>query len=192
LRDIHLLGSPVLRQRAVEIEHVDDELRAFIADLFETMDFSKGVGLAANQVGVARRVAVVGTDAEHRYALINPVIVEKEGTDKDEEGCLSIPEIYGDVERSARVVVEALDEHGKKRRIEGTELLARAIQHEIDHLDGILFLDRVGPFKRRFLIRQWEKSRKGETGYIKHLDADKPESEKPARAARNKENAAQA
>ena len=169
LRDIHLLGSPVLRQPAAAVERVDDAVRAFVQDLFETMDFSKGVGLAANQVGVARRIAVVGTDETHRYALINPVIVEKDGSVKEEEGCLSIPDIYGDVERSARVVVEALDEQGTKRRIEGTELLARALQHEIDHLDGILFLDRIGPFKRRYLVRQWEKSRKGATGYIKVL-----------------------
>ncbi len=169
LLDIHLLGSPVLRQPSPEVAAVDDEVRALVASLFDTMRASKGVGLAANQVGVARRIAVVETDDTHRYALINPVIVERAGTDKDEEGCLSIPEIYGDVERSARVVVEALDEHGVKRRIEGTELLARAIQHEIDHLDGILFIDRVGPFKRRFLLRQWEKSRKGETGYIRKV-----------------------
>jgi len=168
LRDIHLLGSPVLRQRSAEVETVDDDVRAFVADLFETMDFSKGVGLAANQVGIARRIAVVGVE-DKRYALINPVIVERSGSVKDEEGCLSIPEIYGDVERAERVVVEALDENGVKRRVEGSELLGRAIQHEIDHLDGILFLDRVGPFKRRFLVRQWEKSRKGETGFIKVL-----------------------
>ena len=172
LRNIHLLGSPVLRQRSADVAQVDDEVRAFVADLFETMEFSKGVGLAANQVGVARRIAVVSTGEGQRYVLINPVIVEKEGTVKDEEGCLSIPDIYGDVERSARVVVEALDERGRKQRIEGTELLARALQHEIDHLDGILFLDRVGPFKRRYLVRQWEKSRKGETGYIKELKAE--------------------
>ena len=168
LRDIHLFGSPVLRQRSVEVRTVDDEVRQFVADLFETMDFSKGVGLAANQVGVARRIAVVGVE-DRRYALINPVIVEQAGTVKDEEGCLSIPEIYGDVTRAQRVVVEALDEFGVTRRVEGTELLGRALQHEIDHLDGILFLDRVGPIKRRFLVRAWEKSRKGETGYIKVL-----------------------
>ena len=169
LRPIHLLGSPALRQPSTEVKAVDDEVRAFVADLFETMHACKGVGLAANQVGVARRIAVVETDPEHRHVLVNPVIVEKEGTDKDEEGCLSIPDIYGDVERSARVVVEALDENGVKRRFEATELLSRAIQHEIDHLDGILFLDRVGPIKKRFLVRKWEKSRKGKTGYIKEV-----------------------
>jgi peptide deformylase len=180
LLDIHLLGSPVLRERSPDVATVDDEVRAFVADMFDTMRASKGVGLAANQVGVARRIAVVETDDEHSYALINPVIVERSGTVKDEEGCLSIPEIYGDVERSARVVVEALDVNGRKQRIEGTELLARAIQHEIDHLDGILFLDRVGPFKRRFLLRQWEKSRKGQTGYIKRVS--EPAAEDAAKA----------
>jgi peptide deformylase len=170
---VHLLGSSVLRQRSPEVAAVSDKDRAFIADLFETMHAYKGVGLAANQVGELTRIAVVETDAEHRYALVNPVIVEREGSIKEEEGCLSIPDIYGDVERAARVVVEALDENGVKRKIEGTELLARVLQHEIDHLDGIVFLDRVGPFKRRRLMKQWEKSREGKTGLVR---ADAPES----------------
>lgn len=164
---LHVLGSPVLRQRSPELVAVDDEVRAFAQDLFDTMHAYKGVGLAANQVGALRRIAVVETDPEHRYVLINPVVVEREGARKDEEGCLSVPDVYGEVERSARVVVEALDEHGVTRRIEGTDLLARVLQHEIDHLDGILFLDRIGPIKRRFLLRQWEKSRKGKTGHIR-------------------------
>lgn len=169
LRPLHLLGSPALRQRAAEIGTVDDGVRALVTDLFETMRALKGVGLAANQVGVARRVAVVETDAEHSYVLVDPVVVEAEGAAKDEEGCLSIPDIYGDVERAARVVVEAADEQGRRRRVEGAGLLARAMLHEIDHLDGILFIDRVGPLKRRLLLRQWERSRKGQTGYIKEL-----------------------
>jgi peptide deformylase len=167
LLPVHLLGSGVLRQRSPEVAAVSDRDRAFIADLFDTMHAYKGVGLAANQVGALTRVAVVETDPEHRYALVNPVIVERTGSAKEEEGCLSIPDVYGDVERAARVVVEALDENGVKRRIEGTELLARVLQHEIDHLDGILFLDRVGPFKRRRLLKQWEKSREGKTGVIR-------------------------
>ena len=178
LRDIHLLGSPVLRERAKEVASVTDDVRAFVTDLFDTMRASKGVGLAANQVGVATRVCVVETDAEHSFALINPVIVEREGEDKDEEGCLSIPDIYGDVTRPARVVVEALDERGKLRRVEGTGLLGRAMQHEIDHLDGILFLDRIGPIKRRFLLRKWEKSREGEKGYIRTVTAEAPAEDK--------------
>ena len=168
---IHLLGSPVLRQRAAEIGAPTDEIRAFVRDLFETMRAYKGVGLAANQVGVAKRVAVVETDAEHSYALIDPVVVATTGKEKDEEGCLSIPDIYGDVERAFEVVVEATDVDGKRRRIEGTGLLARAMLHEIDHLDGILFTDRVGPIKRKFLMREWEKSRKGKSGYIREEPA---------------------
>lgn len=169
LRPLHLLGSPVLRQRSAEVPEVDDQVRALIADLFETMRASKGVGLAANQVGVRQRVAVVETAEDQSYALVNPVVVEREGTDHDEEGCLSIPDLYAEVERAARVVVEAADQRGALRRIEGTGLLARALQHEIDHLDGILFIDRVGPLKRRLLLRQWERLRKGERGYAKEL-----------------------
>ncbi len=169
VRLLHLLGSPVLRQRSAEVTDVDDEVRRLIADLFETMRTCKGIGLAANQVGVARRVAVVETSETESYALVNPVVVEVEGRIKDEEGCLSIPDIYADVERAARVVVEAADETGGRRRIEGTGLLARAILHEIDHLDGILFIDRVGPLKRRFLLRQWERLRKGQPGHLKEV-----------------------
>ena len=177
VRRLHLMGSPVLRQRAPEVTEVGDDVRAFIRDLFETMRANKGVGLAANQVGVATRVAVVEPDAEHSYALVNPVIVEADGVMKEEEGCLSIPDLYAEVQRSSRVVVEAADEHGVRRRIEGTGLLARALQHEIDHLDGILFLDRVGPIKRRFLLHDWEKSRRGKTG---HLQEAVPEAVAPA------------
>ncbi len=168
---IHLLGSPVLRQRAAEIGTPDAAMKQFVADLFETMRAYKGVGLAANQVGVAKRVAVVETDSEHSYALIDPVVIAHTGSDKDEEGCLSIPDIYGDVARPLTVIVEATDENGRRRRVEGTGLLARAMLHEIDHLDGILFLDRVGPIKRRLLMRDWERSRKGKSGYIREEPA---------------------
>ena len=171
-RPLHLLGSPALRQRADEVAQVDDEVRGLIRDLYETMRAAKGVGLAANQVGVARRVCIVETDEAHSFTLVNPVVVERDkAIIKEEEGCLSIPDIYAEVERSARVVVEALDADGGRQRIEGTGLLSRAIQHEIDHLDGILFLDRVGPIKRRFLLRDWEKLRKGAKGYIKEVAA---------------------
>jgi peptide deformylase len=105
--------------------------------------------------------------------LIDPVVVEQAGRARDEEGCLSIPDIYGDVERAASVVVEATDLSGARRRIAAEGLTARAILHEIDHLDGILFLDRLGPIKRRLLLRDWERSRKGKEGHIR--DAPKPE-----------------
>jgi peptide deformylase len=168
---IHLLGSPALRARAAEITAVDEGVRGFVADLFETMHAAKGVGLAANQVGDTRRVAVVETEAG-RHVLINPVIRSSSGRDRDEEGCLSIPDIYADVDRAGAVTVEATDETGERRTIEATGLLARAIQHEIDHLDGLLFIDRVGPIKRRFLIRQWEKSREGHSGYIREIEPE--------------------
>ena len=168
LRPIHVLGSPVLRERAAEVRAVDDEVRALLADLWDTMRVADGVGLAANQIGVARRVAVVSVDGTE-YALVNPVVVEHEGKAKQEEGCLSIPDLFADVTRPARVVVEAGDERGAVRRIEGTGLLARALQHEIDHLDGILFLDRVGPLKRRRLMAEWQKSREGKTGLLREV-----------------------
>jgi peptide deformylase len=171
-RALHLLGSPVLRERSTEVAVVDDGVRAFIQDLADTMRANKGVGLAANQVGVARRVCVVEADEGELLAMVNPVIVEAEGTVREEEGCLSIPDLYAEVRRAARVVVEAADEQGVRRRIEGTGLLARAIQHEIDHLDGILFLDRVGPIKRRFLLRDWERARKGKPGFIQAIEPE--------------------
>lgn len=165
---LHLLGSPVLRQRSPELKVVDDSVRRLIDDMFETMEAAHGVGLAANQVGVSRRVAVVDADG-HRFAMVNPVIVEAEGRSTAEEGCLSVPEIFGDVTRPERVVLEALDRDGNPFRLEADGLTARAIQHEIDHLDGILFLDRVGPLKRRRLMAEWQKSREGKSGLLREV-----------------------
>ena len=159
--DLHLLGSAVLRQRSAEVTAVDPELRQFIADLFETMETAKGVGLAANQVGVARRVAVVGIEQE-RLALVNPVILSAEGRAREEEGCLSVPEVYGEVERPERIVVEALGPDGEPYRREASGLLARAIQHEIDHLDGILFFDHLSVLKRQRLLARYKKEHRGE------------------------------
>ena len=172
VRTLHLLGSPVLRQQAAPVARVDDVVRQLVDDLLETMRAAKGVGLAANQIGVARRVAVVdiGEEDPPPLVLINPVILER-GDEQEtaEEGCLSIPEIFGDVERPARVVVEALDRDGKKFRAEAHGYKARAIQHEIDHLDGILFLDHLSAVKRSLLLAKWKKSRKGQTGYLKEV-----------------------
>ncbi len=171
VRPIHLLGSPVLRERTVEVARVDDELRRLVEDLFDTMRADKGVGLAANQIGETHRVAVVDVDDGEPVILINPVIVEREGTMRGEEGCLSIPEIFAEVDRAERIVVEVTDLDGKRRAVEATELKSRAIQHEIDHLEGILFLDRLSPLKRRMLLKKWQKSRKGQTGYLKEVVA---------------------
>lgn len=159
LLPLHLLGSPILRQASPEIPEVNDEIRQFIDDLFETMHAAKGIGLAANQVGVARRVAVVEVD-EDRLVLVNPVILEAEGRDSAEEGCLSIPDVYAEVTRPDRITVEATDREGRRYTREAAGLLARAIQHEIDHLDGILFLDHLGPIKRKMLITRYRKEHK--------------------------------
>lgn len=171
LLKLHLLGSPVLRQRSDEVPEITDEIRQFIADMFATMDAAKGVGLAANQVGVDRRVAVVDADGT-RIVMVNPQIVASEGRATQEEGCLSIPDIFADVTRPAAVTLEALDAEGRSYRIEATGLLARAIQHEIDHLDGILFLDHLGPMKRRMLLSRWKKQHQDDASYIKEVAAE--------------------
>jgi peptide deformylase len=176
LRPLHLLGSPVLRQHSAEVKTVDDEVRRLVEDMFETMDASRGVGLAANQVGVARRVAVVDADGD-RFAMIDPVIVETEGRSTAEEGCLSIPEIFGDVTRPERVVIEALDPQGQPFRKEATGLKARAIQHEIDHLDGILFLDHLSLIRRQMLLARWRREHKDDAGFIKEVSTASSRSE---------------
>ncbi len=169
LRPIHLLSSPVLRQHSDEVEVVDETVQTLVQDLFDTMHAADGIGLAANQVGLARRVAVVHAGDDPALVLINPVIVEREGKEKEEEGCLSIPDIFGDVNRAERIVVETTDLDGERVRHELTDLTARAVQHEIDHLDGVLFLDHLSPLKRRMLLKKWKKLRKGQTGYIKEV-----------------------
>jgi peptide deformylase len=174
VRDLHLLGSPVLRQQSAVVPQVDAEVRRFIDDLFETMDAAKGVGLAANQVGLATRIAVVSVE-DHRFVMVNPVIVSAEGRGRAEEGCLSIPEVYGEVTRPERIVLEAVDRSGQPYRREAGGLLARAIQHEIDHLDGILFIDHLGALKRQLLVARWKKEHRGE-GVIKII---RPEHARP-------------
>jgi peptide deformylase len=172
VRQLHLLGSPVLRQRSAPVARVDDAVRRLVDDLFETMHAAKGVGLAANQVGVAQRAAIVdvGEDAPPPLVLINPRIVQSsEVLEMAEEGCLSIPDIYGEVERHLSVTLEALDRDGRPYRLELSGFKARAAQHEIDHLDGVLFLDHLSAVKRGLLLAKWKKSRKGHSGYVKDV-----------------------
>ena len=160
LLNIEMLGSEVLRTPAVEVAEVDDDLRRLIGDMFETMYRAEGVGLAAPQVGISRRVIVVDVhdDEVKPFALVNPRVVESSReTEKGEEGCLSIPGLSAAVERPAHVAVEGLDRDGNPLRVEGGGLLARCLQHEIDHLDGVLFIDRVGPLKRKMLLQKWKK-----------------------------------
>lgn len=169
IRPIHLLGSPVLRQRAEDVDEIDDGVRELIQDLLDTTFADDGLGLAANQIGVARQVAVVVHENEAPLFLINPKIVEQEGKCKDEEGCLSVPDIFAIVERPARVVVETTTLEGKRERVEAEEIKARAIMHEIDHLNGVIFIDHLSPLKRRMLLTKWKKQRKGKEGYLKYL-----------------------
>ena len=171
LLPLHLLGSPVLRRRSEEVGIPDEETRRLVADMFETMDAARGVGLAANQVGVAKRVAVVDADGD-RFVMIDPVILESEGKATAEEGCLSIPDIYGEVARPERVVLEATDLDGTRYRRDATGLKARAIQHEIDHLDGILFLDHLSLIRRQMLLAKWRREHKDDTGYIKEVEPE--------------------
>lgn len=161
IRDIHILGSPVLRHRAEEVDVVNDDVRALVDDLFDTMAAASGVGLAANQIGVTRRVAVINADGQ-TFAMINPRIVEATGRDSKEEGCLSIPDAFAEVARSERVVMEALNEAGELIRMDVSALVARAIQHELDHLDGLLFIDHLSPLKRQLLVSRWKKDHRNE------------------------------
>ena len=166
IRPVRIYGDPVLRNKAREVAAVDETLRALIADLRDTMRAYNGVGLAANQVGVLQRVLVVDVplDEERReqVAIVNPVIVSRSGAEVGEEGCLSIPGIYDDVKRATRVRVRGLDEHGTPLELDAEGYLARALQHEVDHLDGILFVDRLSLLKRQFLRRALDALARGE------------------------------
>lgn len=159
VRHIRLLGDPVLRQEARPVEALDEELRVLVRDMMDTMYEAEGIGLAAPQVGVSLRVFVYDVrDPEvPPGVLVNPRIVAREGTSKEEEGCLSMPGVSELVERAARVVVEGSDAEGRDVRIEAEGLLSRCLQHENDHLDGVLFFDRVSPLKRRMLLKKWSK-----------------------------------
>jgi peptide deformylase len=158
LLDIHVLGSPVLREPTVTVETVTDELRRLVDDMFETMHAAKGIGLAAPQVGRGERLFVVDVD-DHPLVFINPEIVLAEGKAKGEEGCLSIPEIYGEVERPAHVVMRGLDRDGTPHEVAADDLLGRCLQHELDHLHGRLFLDYLSMFKKRSAMAKWEREK---------------------------------
>ena len=167
LLPLYLLGEPVLRQRSTEVGAVTDDVQRLIDNMFDTMDAAKGVGLAANQVGVARRVAVIDAEGQ-RFAMVNPVLLSAEGRSVAEEGCLSIPDIFGDVTRPERIVLEALDRDGRPFRLDAEGLVARAVQHEVDHLDGILFLDHLSLMRRRLLLARWKREH-GDAPTIKEV-----------------------
>lgn len=151
-------GDPVLRRRATPVEDVTPEIRRLIADLTDTMYDEVGIGLAAPQVGAAVRLIVVSDeDGRGVQALVNPVIIEEDGQVTAEEGCLSIPGVFAPVTRAAWVRVEAQDADGQPVSITARALFARVLQHELDHLDGVLFIDRLDPVTRDRIKRKIKK-----------------------------------
>jgi peptide deformylase len=169
--DIRVLGDPILRDETKPVGEITDELRELARNMFETMHVARGIGLAAPQIGRTERLAVVEVD-EHKLVIINPEVVHTEGKAKAEEGCLSIPDIYGDVERPERVRVRATDLDGKTFEVEADGLFARCLQHEIDHLHGKLFLDYLSVLKRRSAIAKWGKEKAKYPGFIRKLETD--------------------
>lgn len=151
--------DPRLRKPALPVEAVDDRIRALVADMLETMYAAPGVGLAATQVNVRKRVIVMDVSEEKNQplAFVNPLVLEREGECESEEGCLSVPGFYEAVRRAGRVRVSALDRHGEPFTLEAEGLLAVCIQHEIDHLDGKLFVDYLSPLKRDRIRKKLEK-----------------------------------
>jgi peptide deformylase len=161
LRPIVRYGAPGLHAPAAPVTSFDDNLRRLIDDMVETMYAAPGIGLAAPQVGVPLRVCVIDLSAGQRggevIALVNPEFVSRDGMQLEDEGCLSVPGFTATVARPAHAVVRGFDRDGRPKTVEGSDLLARALQHEIDHLDGRLFLDRLRGIKREMIVRKIRK-----------------------------------
>ena len=169
--DIRVLGDPILREETRPVETITDELRTLARDMFETMYLAKGIGLAAPQVGRTERIAVVDVN-DNPLVIINPEIITSDGKEKGEEGCLSIPDVYGDVERPATVRVRATGLDGKEFEVAAEGLFARCLQHEIDHLHGKLFLDYLSVLKRHSAMAKWSKEKDKYPGFIRKLELD--------------------
>jgi len=161
IRPIVRYGESVLHGPSAKVDRIDDEIRVLLKDMVETMYAAPGIGLAAPQVGVPLRVIVIDLSVGERpgelIQLVNPELVEREGEQRHEEGCLSIPGYGGSPARPERVVVRGLDPEGNEKTYTGTELLARAFCHEIDHIDGLVFVDRLSPLKRDLMKRKLRK-----------------------------------
>ena len=161
LMDIVYYGDPRLEKVSEPITQVTPEIRRLVRDMFETMYFTNGVGLSAPQIGINRRLLVIdtsgGEDREKQVVLINPVVLEQSGEQKGQEGCLSFPGLFAPVTRSNYVKVRGITMEGKTVEIEGTELLARALLHEIDHLDGVLFIQRMKKADREAILKKLKK-----------------------------------
>ena len=164
LRSIKNCFDPVLRKQCETVKNIDGELVALSEDMIETTLAAPGIGLAANQIGIPRRIFVVNmgveTEKDNLITLINPEITAMEGSELGEEGCLSIPDVVAKVNRATKIELKAVDLNGKDVRYEASGLLARALQHEMDHLNGILFWDSLGKIKRDILKRKFKKKLK--------------------------------
>lgn len=143
LLSLRVLPDPVLRRKAKRISALDSSVQRLIDDMLETMPAVCGVGLAAPQVGISLRLAVIGLPEEDPIVLVNPEIVKRSGERIVDEGCLSVPGYRGEIKRSVSVTVKALDRHGKQVRFKGTDLFAQALEHELDHLNGVLYIDHL-------------------------------------------------
>ena len=161
IHPIRKWGDPVLHAPSQPVRAIDDGVRRLVDDMVDTMYAAPGIGLAAPQIGVPLRVIVVdltvGEDSTQLISLVNPEIVSKEGEQRHEEGCLSVPGYGGSPVRPARIVVKGLDLDGQERVFSGSDLLARAFCHEIDHIDGLVFVDRLTPLKRDLMKRKLKK-----------------------------------
>lgn len=164
IREIVKYPDPILQNKTELVTEFNEELQALVDDMFESMYAAQGIGLAAPQVGISKRLTVIDLsfkkNPEEKIVLINPEIIHKEGKQNEEEGCLSLPEIREKVSRAMKVRVRAQNVKGEWIEIDGEELLARAFQHEIDHLDGVLFIFRVSALKRDLLLRKIRKMQK--------------------------------
>ena len=170
IHDIVIYPDKRLKLISKEVTEFNAELHELLEDMYDTMFSKKGVGLAAIQIGVDKRVLIINLpdeddeDAvpskEDTLEIINPVFIKKEGSCKHQEGCLSIPKVYEDIERAEHVVLEYQDRHGKKHTIDNNEFLAIALQHEIDHLDGKVFIEKLSFIKRKKFEKEWKKRSK--------------------------------
>lgn len=160
--EIKKYPEEVLKKRALPVDNIDKELQRLIDNMIETMYVAPGIGLAATQVGVLKRLIVVDVSTREEkhplIVLINPETIEADSLIDSEEGCLSIPGYTSTIKRAGRIIVKGLDRNGRPVQIEGNGLLARALQHEIDHLDGILFVDRMSSIKREFFKKRYIKA----------------------------------
>jgi peptide deformylase len=171
---LRFFGDPVLKQRARDVDDIDADLVTLVHGMYDTMDLEEGIGLAAPQVGVRKRLFTYDLhEGDGPAVVINPEIVERDGEVLSEEGCLSVPGYRFEVVRSERVTMRGLDLDGNELVLEGDDLLARMIQHEIDHLDGLLLLDRVEPEVRREALREMRTRELGATAGTPRHGADR-------------------